>query len=176
MYKLEDNQSESVVGRNTINVLRMVQRRIRAELNVDSVDRTETDSSNKVQNTLFTELLHILINEKDVTDRNKILATRLHKVEDIVSFKSFVEEGIEYLGQREIEDYKGNNDGESTKKQLQLPVNTIELMKDILLDLQSSKQMQQLEHDPLKSGNFLDNMIVDEIGDEIGEDDLDKLE
>ena len=105
--------AEDVVNsssKNAIEVLRMIYRRLEAQMK--AVD-------GKKELTLLAKLL----GEQDPNLRERILKSRLTKVEDMESFVSFVAEGIEHL----------TSVGSQGS---QMSIGKIERMKDILLSAQ----------------------------------------
>jgi len=79
----EDIKNLTGVGKSTVEVLKMVQRRLRAEI--------------QTMNQPQVKLLALLVHELDASKRDRMLRQHLKKVEEMEAFAVFVENAAEHL-------------------------------------------------------------------------------
>lgn len=111
-----------------VDVLRRIEKRLKAE--------RITENREEVR------LLSKLLREEDHDVRFKLLKEKLDTIERLTSFDEFLRDGIKFLRTREEEDYKSEH---RIQRKVELPVGTIERMKDIQVDM--DKLMSDLPSD-----------------------------
>ena len=102
-------------GKETIEVLRMVQRRLKAE--VQTAKRPHV------------RLLALMVHETDAATRDGMLRKHLSRIEDIEDFHTFVEGAVNFL----LSDRRGSGESDSGREIIDVfPENVnVEIMKDI---------------------------------------------
>jgi hypothetical protein len=131
----DDMRNLSGIGKSTIEVLKMVQRRLRAEVQMEN--RPEV------------RLLATLIGENNPEERDSILRKNLHKVEEIESFAAFVDEATEHLTNP-----RTSSSEESGAKDFIDAVSgklNVEMVKDIRVSL---REYMQILETGLKDGDI----------------------
>ena len=109
------------LGKDTIDVMRMVQRRIRAQQLAEAMEGAE-----------YLKLLAVVIREEDSEERRSLLKGVLRKVEDLDAFHDFVTDGISYIKDTEAEASSNPN---PNNKGTVLGPGTPERMQGVLLEL-----------------------------------------
>eukprot|EP00597_Dinobryon_sp_UTEXLB2267_P007304 CAMPEP_0170086152 /NCGR_PEP_ID=MMETSP0019_2-20121128/20884_1 /TAXON_ID=98059 /ORGANISM="Dinobryon sp., Strain UTEXLB2267" /LENGTH=251 /DNA_ID=CAMNT_0010303025 /DNA_START=301 /DNA_END=1056 /DNA_ORIENTATION=+ len=103
------------IGKQTLDVLKMIQRRLKAQIAMK--EREEV------------QLLAALLQENDSNVRQSLLRSRLNKVESLQKFASFVEAGIAHINNN------SNINNNSSNEKIELSAGSSERMKDILYDV-----------------------------------------
>jgi len=115
-------RSFMAANKDTLNILRMIQRRLKAELRMKG--RAEV------------QLLARLMAEADPKERYSVMKNALDRVEALEDFASFLQNGIDHLNQAGFVAKPSQNEGS-----VELPVSTVERMRDILYDVQQLSKM-----------------------------------
>jgi len=121
-------QSTDETGKNTVQILRMIQRRLAAQID-KSVNRKDE-----------LRLLSMLMSETNIGKRQSILLKSMKKIESLDDFESFVDNGIEYLLEKEIETCDGKTCSSKSKiESISFRAGIVEKMKDVLVDIRAVK-------------------------------------
>jgi len=128
----DDEDNITGVGKTTIDVLRMIEKRLLAQV--------------KVGNQFEVKLLAKVLNINDQSQQESVLKSSLSTIASIESFALFVEGGIEHLKEKEMTSYNINDEVISKptdKKTMELSAGTIEKMKNIMVVIEQIKATLQ---------------------------------
>ena len=127
----EDIKDIEGIGKNAIDVLQMLKRRL--------------DAETKGEINEFVKLLATMINESDAAQRDKLLRRSLRRVEEIEDFEQFVDEAVQHLTSTTIPNSSDGNyhDSQSDRSEVSTLRGgaVVEVIKDIKFSTQEMKKM-----------------------------------
>ena len=118
----DDEDNITGIGKTTIDVLRMVERRLLAQV--------------KMKSQFEVKLLAKVLNINDEIEQEALLKASLSTIASIEAFYAFVADGIEHLNEKSMTSYNINDEviaKPQDKKSGELSVDTIEKMKNIMI-------------------------------------------
>ena len=124
----DDEDNISGVGKTTIDILRMVEKRLLAQV--------------KMNSQFEVKLLAKVLSRNDECEQQAILKASLNTVASIEAFASFVTDGIEHLKEKSMTSYNINDEviaKPQDKKSVELSVGTVEKMKNIMVLIDQMK-------------------------------------